>query len=118
MVRIFTAAATLIIVLFVMTIVCTIAWQTCVTDTLYNCTDPGWLDFLSPGDWVHSHDSLTIKVVPVITFRSMSEPDTIKQGWSVARLWCLWYLFVFVSIIVSAFVARRQWHSNRASKQL
>jgi hypothetical protein len=43
-----------LLTLAVMTLLCTLAWQQFVTDTLYHCTDPGWLDFLSPGQWIHN----------------------------------------------------------------
>lgn len=84
-------------------IICTIVWQIFVVDTLYNCTDPGWLDFLDPGNWVHGQ----LETVRQVSARAMSEPDTIKVGWSVARLWRLWYLFIVVSLAISALVAWR-----------
>ena len=102
-------AAKFVIVMFVMTIVCTIVWQEFVTDKLYNCTDPAWLDFLSPGNWVHSHNGQPVAFVPVIIGGSMSDPDTIKEGWSVARLWYLWYSFVAVSVVISVLLARIRW---------
>lgn len=95
--------------LLLCTILCTILWETCVNDFLYNCTDPGFLDYLSPGDWVHGR----VESVPVIvTGRSMSEPDTIKAGWSVTGLWCLWLTFVAASVAISAMVARLLWRSR------
>ena len=98
-----------VILMFLMTIVCTFVWQEFVTDRLYNCTDPGWLDFLSPGDWVHSHDGVPVAIVPVITGGPMTAPDTIKEGWSVGRLWYLWYSFVVVSVVISILLARIRW---------
>lgn len=112
------SAAKFSIALFAMTIVCTVVWQSFVTDTLYNCTDPLWLDFLSPGDWVHSHDGQPIALVPVVTARPMNDPDTIKTGWSVTRLWYLWYSFIGISIVISVFLARIRWIPKQSTKQI
>jgi hypothetical protein len=109
MIWMFKSAAKFVIVMLVMTIVCTFVWQEFVTDKLYNCTDPGWLDFLSPGDWVHSHNGEPVAFVPVIIGGSMSDPDTIKDGGSIARLWYLWYSFVAVSVVISILLARIRW---------
>ena len=117
MIRVFKSVAKFVIVIFVMTIVCTIVWQEFVTDRLYNCTDPGWLDFLSPGDWVHSHNG-PVKFVPVITGGAMSDPDTIKDGWSVTRLWYLWFSFVAVLTVTSILLARIRWVPKKLTKQV
>jgi hypothetical protein len=108
MLRILKSGTKFLIVMFAMTIICTVIWQEFVTDTLYNCTDPGWLDFLSPGDWVHFSQGV-VYVPHVVAGRSMSDPDTIKQGWTVTGLWILWYLFVAGSVFVSVVLARRKW---------
>ena len=107
-----------VVMMFLMTIVCTFVWQQFVTDRLYNCTDPGWLDFLSPGDWVHSHDGKPVAFVPVITGGPMTDPDTIKDGWSVARLWYLWYSFVTVSVVISVLLARIRWIPKQITEQI
>ena len=104
--------------MFVMTIICTIVWQVFVTDRLYNCTDPGWLDFLFPGNWVHVHNNQPVAVVPVITGGSMSDPDTIKQGWSVARLWYVWFSFVFVSVLISVVLAWILWIPKQSIERI
>ena len=106
--RIPSIAGKFIVVLMAMTVVCSIVWEMCVNNTLYNCTDPGWLDFLFPGGWVHPSVGL-VSVPHVIDGRSMSEPDQIKAGWSIAGLWWLWWGFVTVSLTVSACLARRPW---------
>jgi len=108
MIRIVKCAAKGVIVMFVMTILCTFVWQEFVTDKLYNCTDPGWLDFLSPGDWVHGQ----FAIVPIIKRGAMSDPDTIKAGWSISRLWYLWSSFIAVSVIISVLLARFRWIPN------
>ena len=61
-------------------------------------TDSGGFDYLSPGDWVHRQGAV---VNHVVAGRSMSEPDTIKKGWSVAGLWGLWISFFAASLAIS-----------------
>jgi hypothetical protein len=39
----------------------------------------------------------------------MSEPDEIKNGWSLTGLWCLWAAFVAISLFLSALLARLLW---------
>ena len=97
-----------VIVMFVMPIVCTIVWQEVVTEYLYDCTDDNLLGFLGPGDWVHFHHGVVY--VPHVTHNhSMSDPDSIRQGWSMTGLWCLWCSFVAVSVLISMLLARRRW---------
>jgi len=79
--------------LVLMAFVCTWAWDAFVNGKIYYCTDGGTFDFLlGGGDWVHNPESVA-RVVP----RSMSEPDEIKNGWSITGLWYLWSTFVAVS---------------------
>lgn len=87
------------------TIACTFLWAHFVTGTIYNCTDSLWLDYLFPGHWVHDPVSIT----QVVGGRSMSEPDALKEGWSTARLWYLWFSFVGVSVAASAMLAWMPW---------
>jgi hypothetical protein len=94
--------AKFLLTLTVMTILCTMVWQQLVADTLYHCTDAGWLDYLSPGHWVHN----PVSAAHVVPSQSMSEPDTIKVGWSIGGLWGLWYSFVGVSMVVSLLLSR------------
>jgi hypothetical protein len=108
-------AARFLVALLVMTIFCTVVWQQLVTDTLYHCTDAGWLDYLSPGHWVHNPEA----VGHGVHNRAMSEPDTIRAGWSMAGLWSLWSSFAGVSVVVSVLFARmsrRPTHPNRTDK--
>lgn len=89
------------LMLVTMAVVCTIVWQL-VGDTLYDCTDDNMLGFLRPGCWVHRFNGHSIVVVhQIVHGRSMGEPDAIKEGWSVPRLWCLWFSFVVGSLAVS-----------------
>jgi hypothetical protein len=91
-----------------------VLWEMLVHSNVYDCTDPGFIDYLSPGDWVHANAGQGVAVVhQVVHGRSMSEPDTIKQGWSVAGLWRLWYAFVSVSVFVSLVLALLPWVAKR-----
>lgn len=95
--------------LFVMTVICTIVWQDVVTKYLYDNTDDNMAGFFSPffGDfWVGEGNSLVVAVPHVVHGRSMSDPDEIKQGWSIPKLCCLWCSFVVVSLVISILFAR------------
>jgi hypothetical protein len=96
------------------TIACTILWEMLVNNRLYNCTDPGWLDYVSPGNWVHH----PVTVHEVVTGRSMSEPDTIKDGWTVAGLWRLWLVFAVTSFVLSAGLALVPWIPSQRGKRV
>jgi hypothetical protein len=81
------------------TILCAVLWQRLVADTLYNCTDSlGLPDFLvSSRHWVHN----PVSVQHVSGGRSMGEPDTVREGWSLTRLiWLRWSL-VGASAVIS-----------------
>ena len=92
-----------------MTILSSLVWQY-VGDQLYDCTDDNMAGFLRPGDWVHRIDGREVVVVPKIVHNySMSEPDTIKEGWSIGRLWGLWLSFCFFSVGISLLVAWAPW---------
>lgn len=105
--------AKFLIVLVSMTIVCTIAWQF-VGERFYDCTDDDILGYLRPGGWVHVWDNHPIVAVhQIVHNRSMSEPDTIKEGWSVTRLWGLWFSFFAVSFFISLLLARVPWIPRR-----
>ncbi len=94
-------------VLIAMTMINAVVWG-CVHFFIYDCTDPSFVpDYFEPGEWVHSHDGLPlVAVAHVVHGHSMSEPDTIKKGWSVAELWHLWFAFVAFSLIASFLLAR------------
>ena len=83
-----------VLVFFVLTVINVIVWQF-IADGLYDCTDGGVLGYFTPGNWVHDTDRHRIAVVPkVIHGRFMSEPDTIKAGWSATSLLCLWFVLL------------------------
>ena len=111
MLRMLKIVAKFAIVSFVMTIVCTVAWQTIVVEYLYDCTDDNIAGFLRPGDWVHFYHGV-VYVPHVVHNHSMSDPDSIRQGWSITGLWCLWWSFAVVSLVISVLLARRIWIPN------
>ncbi|MEW6157175.1 MAG: hypothetical protein AB1813_07055 [Verrucomicrobiota bacterium] len=93
-------------------LVCTFAWDAFVNGKVYYCNDGGTLDFLiGVGDWVHNPESVA-QVVP----RAMSEPDEIKDGWSITGLWWLWFAFVVASLAISALFSGMLWRLSSANK--
>ena len=85
-----------------------------LTEYLYDCTDDNLIGFWTPGNWIHGSpkDPTLLPILAVdkvIHGRSMSEPDTIKKGWTVRDLWLLWYSFVVVSFVFSALLAKAPW---------
>lgn len=96
--RLMAKVATFLITLLVCLILSVTVWQVYFPQNIYNCTDDNMLGFLRPGDWVHGNYVTVHKVVPSL---SMSEPDTIKEGWSVGKLWFAWYSFILASAAIS-----------------
>src|SRR5689334_599249 len=75
------ALITFAISMVVCTAACTASWQTCVTDVLYQCSDPIGLDYLQgPRGWVHG----------AVVGQPGNYGDTIRAGWSMGRLEALW----------------------------
>jgi hypothetical protein len=112
--RILYSLAVFVGALIAATIACTWGWDRFISGTLYVCTDSVPFDFLHPGDWVHQ----PVTVDRIVTARSMSEPDTIRSGWSVTRLWLLWCLLVGGSVIISVLLARLPWSMSRRREQV
>lgn len=92
-------ASKFVAALLVCTIASTFIWERFVAGTLYHCTDPGFLEFLSPGDWAHGRHG-----------------DTLRAGWSTTGLWWLWCSFLIVSVIVGLAFALlpRRFRSSHA----
>jgi hypothetical protein len=108
-------------IMFFLTMACTWAWDSFLFGQVYNCTDAVGFDYLHPGDWVHSWEEHPVVVVSkIVPPHDMSDPDTIKEGWSVAKLWCIWILLFVSSFIVSVIFARAPWSSTlrRLDKKL
>jgi hypothetical protein len=92
---------TRVAVFFMMSLACTFSceaiWDNFLAGKIYNCTDDNLGGFLMPGDWVHN----PVTVSKVTPDSNMSDSDTIKQGWSIPKLWFLWWLFVAASVAIS-----------------
>jgi len=96
--RLLAKIATFLITLLVCLILSGIIWQILLPGKVYNCTDDNIFGFLWPGDWIHGNYVTVPKIDPS---DSMSKPDSIKEGWSVPKLWLLWWAFVFASAAIS-----------------
>ena len=109
-VRIIAFVAKFIFIMLAATVVCIYAWDAFLNGKVYSCTDGGTMDYMFPGNWVHPHDGHAVAVVPKIpSAREMSDPDTIKQGWSIRGLWCVWLSFLGTSLVVSFLLASVSW---------
>src|SRR5436309_1363591 len=106
MIKVLKSIAKFVIVLVVTTVMFSVIWGELITDRLYNCTDAVGFDYLRPGNWVHGQIAA---VDHVVAGRSMSEPDTIKKGWSADGLWGLWISFVGAPLLTSVLLARKAW---------
>src|SRR5690348_12539188 len=95
--------------LVVTAMVCSLVWDELVNGRLYDCPHGGSLDCWFVGQWVHH----PITVDHVVEGRSMSEPDTIKAGWSITGLWLLWFSFVASSLVASLTFASVRWGPSR-----
>ena len=105
--------------LFVMTVICTIVWQDVVAEYLYDNTDDNMMGFIHPfylDGCIGQSKFRVVSVRQVVHGRSMSEPDEIKEGWSIPKLWCLWFSFVAISLITSIVFARVPWIPRRQLK--
>ena len=107
------------LILFVITTyINTVAWQY-VSRDLYDCVDDAIPGYFTPGFWVHAVNGHAVTTVPqIIHDRSMSDPDTIKQGWSVPRLLALWFSFFTASVLISLGLARIRWPGERSNQSL
>lgn len=107
---IFAGVMKFIFSMLILTVLCTGAWDAFLNGKIYCCTDGGALDYLNPGDWVHGHNGYPVVVVPqIVPPHGMSDPDTIKSGWSVTKLWCVWVFMFGGSLIASAIFAYVPW---------
>jgi hypothetical protein len=109
--RLAAKAATFLVALLGCTVICILVWGDLVAGKLYNCTDSVPFDFLNPGDWVHGN----YVTVPIINPSDpMDKPDSIKEGWSIPKLWFLWWAFVFASIAFSASLTYLTFRSRKS----
>ena len=98
-------------VFLVMTMLCAFVWEKYVDGKIYDCSDPLY-GYLTPDGWVGNNHWPVVVVEQIVPSSSMGDPDTIKEGWSVTRLWCLWSSFFAVSLIVSFLLAKVSWSSS------
>jgi hypothetical protein len=102
------------ILLLVLNIPLAVAWEVIFPGRIYDCTDTLGFGYLRPGHWVH--DPIEF-VDEVATGRSMSEPDTIRRGWSVNGLWAVWYTMISLSAIASWRLSRDPWKRSAAARK-
>lgn len=107
-------------VLLVLTAICSNVWDNFVAGKLYNDSDDNFFGYLFPGTWVSNWDGQhpVVSVDHIAPETSMSDPDEIKKGWSVAGLWGLWLSFAGISIIISTALARLPWIPGRLKHRL
>lgn len=80
------------------------AWKWCVAGRVYHAPHLLGLSvgYLEPGQWVRGD----VRVVAALdTTQSLKQGDQILQGWSVPRLWMLWWAFFAASVIASAILS-------------
>ena len=78
---------------FLTTIVCCIVWGNTAAN-LYDIDDPFLPAYLEPGGWAVAwggHPVMT--VARIVHAHPMGWPNTIKEDWSFADLWALWWSF-------------------------
>ena len=114
-----TFAEKFLIVFVSVTMINSAVWQKYVATNLYDCVDEAIPGYWEPGFWVHTHDGHLVKTVQQVTHdHSMSDPDTIKQGWTIGRLLGLWFSFFAASLLAGLAIGRLPWTrrewSNRA----
>lgn len=110
-------AVKFVISMLVMSVICSIVWESVVAENLYNDTDDNMLGFLSPGGWVSNWDGQhpIVQVDHIVHTGSMGDPDTIKRGWTVTDLWLLWFGFIAISVVLSVGLAWLPWMPRRIS---
>jgi hypothetical protein len=82
-----------------MTIICSIVWMDVVNEYLYDNADDnlgGFYESFFLDDWIGQGNFPVVAVQHVVHGRGMSEPDEIKEGWSIPGLFVLWFSFVAV----------------------
>jgi hypothetical protein len=108
--RLLAKAATFLVALLFCTALCTFVWDNLVVGKLFNCTDSLPFNFLNPGDWVHGN---YVTVPEINPSDPMDKPDSIKEGWSIPKLWLLWWAFVFASTVISVSLTFLIFHCRK-----
>jgi hypothetical protein len=95
--------------------VCIDLWDALLNGKVYGCSDGGSWDYWIR-DWATigngSYPAVTVKKINI---QSMSDPDQLKEGWTVARLWTLWYTFLTGSILASLLLSSLPWWKRMAA---
>jgi hypothetical protein len=92
---------------------CGIIWGRFVDGVLYNCTDE-LFGYFTPDNFVHEYAGMKVRVVAhVDPSDSMSAGDSIKEGWTIPRLWALWFAFLGTSLLLSGALALLPWRLHR-----
>jgi hypothetical protein len=101
------SAVIFVVAMIVMTIVCTVAWETCLAGKVYVNTDDGdGGGYPSAGNWVGNDEGFPIVLVKqMMPVNSMGDPDELKIGWSVGRLRVVSRIFFGISLLVSIWLA-------------
>lgn len=104
------------LIVALLAIPCSIAWEALFPGKIYYCTDNVLLDYLTPGDWIHGELEY-VDDVPAATDRTMSDPDVLKRGWTVQRLWMAWTTMFGLSLAVGLVLAKFHWFSAAPSEE-
>jgi hypothetical protein len=104
---------------FWMTVVISMIWDHSTAGVYDHVDDyddpwPGVGGLFDPGAWV---DDTVVTVPQVVhgrywTHLGIRYPDEIKQGWSVAGLWHLWYCLIALDLASSAILAGISWRKQ------
>lgn len=78
-----------------------VIWEVNFPGKIYHCTDDVGFGYFLPGDWIHG-DAESLAEVRSATSRPMSEPDVIREGWSIGKLWLFWSLMFGSSVGLGA----------------
>jgi len=103
--RIFRLLLKLLIAGSFATDVCTVVWEMELGGKYYHVDDATEIcpeGFLEPGEWVDD-TAVSVKVVGLPTSWTHAidrkfYPDHIQEGWTVARLWRVWWWFLAADI--------------------
>jgi hypothetical protein len=93
------------VAMMVMAIACEVVWDNCLANRIYLNTDDGdGGGYISPGHWVGNDEGFPVITVPRVIPEHMSDrtnPDELKTGWTMTRLWVVWWMFFGTSLLVS-----------------
>ena len=102
-----------VILLITLNIPLAVAWEVVFPGRIYDCTDYTGFGYLTPGKWVHDRIEY---VDEVVTGRPMSEPDTIRLGWSLGGLWGVWLTMLGFSAAASWWLSGDSWKRTAGAR--